>query len=1024
MAPDHTAADLLHPLDLLTADELQAVQDSLAGAAGVYAALGTPAGQPLSRPTPLPPVCALLRRDSRCEPELSCGFASSRWRRVLAEGGRAVLARCPFFDLQLAAVPLLVHGRLLATLVFGHVLSAAPDEAWLQEQARDLRVDAADLRAALQAMPVVEEPRFRAFVAQAETALLTLARLAEARLAAQEASRALEATNRRLGTLGAIAAAVIRSSTWQESLGQALQTILDVLRLDSGAVFLAGEGGGPVRLVAHLGVGPEFVALVDSNALGEMEEPLFLRESGEPWVVPDVTNEPGLPFHLGQHLQIGAFVAVPLRAADDVLGALTVHAARPRAFQPDEVALIAAAGEQLGIGVQSLRLLAAEKRRAGELATLNEVAVAVGGSLDLQVIVDQALNAALRSLRAGAGLIYLQEEGPGDPVLVAHRGLSAEAVACWTERPPAGWDAEHGLDEHTRWGASAMVACSPPDLVLAEGLSAYGSAPLRGQQRLHGLLIVFTREPRTFLTNEIELFQAIAHEVGLALENAKLYRETRRRLADLEALQHFNERILHTMQESIFIVSTRGRISYATPRLVELTGYGVDELIGGDWLMLAAPEDQATLRQVLQTALGGHSMRTELSLLRRDGGSRHISLGAVPLSDGGVVTGILGVASDLTAEMQLRSRLRQAEKLSALGELVSGVAHELNNPLTVIRGYAQLLSGREDAVAASRELQAITEHAERAARIVQELLTFARERPPAREAVDLNAVLQSVLDLREREMAASGIRVVRQLAPGLPKLQGDPYQLQQVFLNILTNAEQALAEGTGEGLIEVSTTLAADGYVVAAIRDNGPGIPATVADRIFDPFFTTKADRQGTGLGLSICYGIVNAHGGRIWADSTVGQGATFFVALPATAVEAPSPVEPAPAPEATPAPVGRYILILEDEVEIARLVARYLERLGYRTSVAHEAQAALQMIADESPDLVLTDLKMPGMNGREFYAALCGTRPELAQRVIFVTGDTVSPDTQSFLSQTGRPHLAKPFSLEEVRAAVAAALE
>ena len=1023
MASEHIAADLLHLLDVLGLDELQAIQDSLAGAAGVYASLGTLAGQPLTRPTPLPAICMLLQRDSRCQPDRACGFASSHWRKGLAEAGQVAFARCPYGDLQLAAVPLRVQGRLLAILTLGRVPSARATEAWLQEAARRLRLDEAELQAALLATPVVEEARFRSLVTAAETVLRTLGSLAEARLAADEATRTLETTNRRLGTLGAIAAAVIRSPTWQESLGQALQTILDVLRLDSGAVFLRGEGGGPMRLVAHRGVGPEFVALVDSEVSDGFQEALLFHESELAWVVPDVFSEPGLPTDLAQHLQIGAFVAVPLRAADDILGALTLHTAKPRAFQPNEVALMAAAGEQLGIGVQTLRLLAAEKRRAGELAILNEVAVAVGHSLDLQVIVDQALNTALQSFRAGAGLIYLQEEGSrGAPVLVAHRGLSPEAAARWSEQPPMGWDADHGLDQGPRWGANAREACSPPDLVLAEGLAGYVSAPLRGQQRSHGLLIAFSREPRAILGNEVELFQAIGHEIGLALENAELYRETRRRLADLEALQHFNERILHTMQESIFIVSARGRISYATPRLAELTGYGVDELIGGDWLMLAKPEDHGTLRQVLQAALAGRSTRSELSLVRKDGGSRHVSLGAVPLSDAGTVTGMLGVASDLTEEVQLRSRLRQAEKLSALGELVSGVAHELNNPLTVIRGYAQLLLGREDAVGASRELQAITEHAERAAHIVQELLTFARERPPARQPVDLNAVLQSVLDLREREMAAAGIRVVRRLAPGLPRLQGDPYQLQQVFLNILTNAEQALAETGHEGLIEVSTSLTDDGQVVATIRDNGPGIPAAVADRIFDPFFTTKADRQGTGLGLSICYGIVNAHGGRIWADSIEGQGAAFSVVLPVTTVEAPSHGEAPPPPEPA-APAGRHVLILEDEVEIARLMARYLERLGYRASVAHEARAALQMIAEESPDLVLTDLKMPGMSGREFYAELRKTCPELAERVIFVTGDTVSPDTQSFLKQIGRPHLAKPFSLEEVRAAVAAAL-
>lgn len=1012
MATERSAADLLHPLDLLAPDELQAVQDSLVAVTGLYVSLSTPVGQPLTRAAPLPPVCALLQPGACREPALLCGFASGRWRRALAEG-RIVYARCPHCALQLAAVPLRVRGRLLATLVCGRVLAASVGQEQLPEWAASLCVDESALRLALEAMPIIDEARFRGLVGHARVAVEGLARLAEARLDARQARQALELANRRLGSLGAIAAGIIRSTAWRESLGQALQTILDVLRLDSGAVFVRGEEGQPIRLVAHRGVSPEFVALGHGELRDVIISPL---EGGETWVVRDVATEPGLPGDILRRLQFGAFVAVPLRAAQEVLGVLTVHADRPRALRPDEVALIAAAGEQLAVGLQGLQLLAAEKRRAGELAVLNEVAVAVGHSLDLKVIVEQALGTAVKSLRAGAGLIYLQEEGAEAPVLAAQHGLSAEAEACWRERPPVGWEPGQGLDSRVRWGANVAAACSQRTLVLGEGLASYASVPLRGQRRILGLLVVFTREPREFLANEIELLQAVAHQIGLAVENAELYGEAQRRLTELEALQHFNERILHTMREGIFIVSLRGRISYATPRLAALTGYGVDELIGSDWLALAGPEERDVLRQALQTALSGRTMRAEFDLLGKDGASRRVSLGAVPLSDGGVVTGMLGVASDLSGEVQLRRRLRQAEKLSAIGELVSGVAHELNNPLTVIRGYAQLLQGMGECATAGRELAAIAEHAERAARIVQELLTFARERPPARDVVDLNAVLQSALDMRERPLAAAGIGVRRELAAGLPQLRGDPYQLQQVFLNILINAEQALAEVGHEGWITVSTGLTEGSSVLACVRDNGPGIAAAVADRIFDPFFTTKADRQGTGLGLSICYGIVHAHGGRIWAESVPGEGAVFYVSLPVLTDE--------PLPELTtePEPVAsgqKHVLVLEDEVDIAHLLARYIERLGHRVTVAHEASAALEAVAQASPDLLLTDLKMPGMNGREFYAALCDSRPELARRVVFVTGDIVSPDTQSFLRQTGRPHLAKPFSLDEVRSLV-----
>jgi two-component system NtrC family sensor kinase len=804
-------------------------------------------------------------------------------------------------------------------------------------------------------------------------------------------------------------------------VGEVLQMILAVLPFDSAAVFMRGDGGSTPRLVAHRGVRPEFAALAGgalaSAALGEG----LLGGSLDPWVVPDVACEPQLASSLLQRLQIGGFVAVPLWAAGGTLGVLTVHTVQPRPFASDEVALVAAAGEQLGIGVQGLRLLTAEKRRAGELAILNEVSAAVGTSLDSQVIADQALEAVLRTFRASAGLVYMLEPETPAPRLVAQRGLSLESARSWTTEPPVGWDPQQGVAGGAQWG-DLSTACTRPDLAEAEGLVSYASAPLRGQRQTLGLLVALTREPRALLANELELFLAVAHEVGLALENANLYREAQQQLADLQALQQFSERILHTMQEGIFILGTGGLLSYATPRLAEISGYTVDELIGEDWRTLVPLEDRSHLESCLEP-IGGSSTRCEFDLLRKDGKARHVSVHAVPLYDGEELAGLLGVVSDLTEEVQLRRRLQQAERLSAIGELVSGIAHELNNPLTVIRGYAQLLLGQAESAARSRELVAISGHAERAARIVQGLLTFARERPMELEVVDLNAVLESVVDMCEWELEASHVKLIRKLQPDLPRLRADPHQLQQLFLNILLNAGQALA-GREDGEVVIRSSAPGGDSVLVAISDNGPGIPAALLDRIFDPFFTTKASQHGTGLGLAICYGIANAHRGRIWAESVEGQGATFFVTLPVLAPE------PRPAPAVRERPVvevpagGCRVLIVEDEIEIAELVARCLESLGLSPAIAHEGHIALRMVEQEEFELILTDLKMPGMSGRDLFAYLGNAKPHLAQRVVFVTGDTVSPETQRFLSECGRPHLAKPFSLEEMESLVLTTLE
>ena len=382
---------------------------------------------------------------------------------------------------------------------------------------------------------------------------------------------------------------------------------------------------------------------------------------------------------------------------------------------------------------------------------------------------------------------------------------------------------------------------------------------------------------------------------------------------------------------------------------------------------------------------------------------------------------------------QAQSRLIQAEKLSAIGQLVSGVAHELNNPLTSVLGYAQMLMKREEIDDNVRQdLERIATQAHRAANIVHNLLDFAREQPPAKRWIHINDLLERTIALRAYELQVSNVALVKDYDPDLPRTMADPQQMQQVFLNILLNAEQALVEKGDEGRLTVRTRRrrvphpARAGLPAEVLRiefeDNGPGVPPELLPRVFDPFFTTKDVGKGTGLGLSIAYGYVAEHDGQIWVENNPfpRRGCTFFVELPV--VEPPPDQKPLShqAPEPASPPHGAKILVVEDEGTVGELFGRTLSELGHQVQVASDGRQALEWLEKEPADLVISDVKMPGMDGIAFYEALRQMHPSLAERTIFITGDTVSLATRRFLEQTGRPHLSKPVDLDELGQLVA----
>ena len=381
---------------------------------------------------------------------------------------------------------------------------------------------------------------------------------------------------------------------------------------------------------------------------------------------------------------------------------------------------------------------------------------------------------------------------------------------------------------------------------------------------------------------------------------------------------------------------------------------------------------------------------------------------------------------DVTEQRRLKDRSRdlyqqllQAEKLAVLGQTISQVAHELNNPLATILSWGERLQEQPLDATSKRGADAIVAATERATRIVRDLLTYAKPRPSTRSMIDLNHVVRETLELRADEQAANSIDAVTALASGLPPVFADAHRIQQVLLNLMNNAEQAMVGAHGRGSLVVRTWHDASVNTVSfEVSDDGPGLAPEIRARIFDAFFTTKPVGEGTGLGLAVAYNIVKDHGGRIRVDSEPGRGTSFVVDLPVTATTGPAAAPPV-AP--TPGDVlrGASVLVVEDEEALASAIGEALQDAGMKVDIAGDGEDALARIRGGRYDTVICDLKMPRVSGMVIYRAIAAGTPSLARRVIFVTGDAATADAERFLAESGCRWLVKPFRIGELLRAV-----
>ena len=542
--------------------------------------------------------------------------------------------------------------------------------------------------------------------------------------------------------------------------------------------------------------------------------------------------------------------------------------------------------------------------------------------------------------------------------------------------------------------------------------SSWLGVPINAGSRTIGAIALESDRSKALDDGALMFARAVVAQAGIALENARL-------VEMLSSGKREWEQTVDAFNHAICYVDPHGIVRRANRMFAELIKLPVTALPGRPWLTLLPPAWADPVARLVAAPGDGVEVRA---------GDRVLLVTAIATDEPGAAVLLF---DDQTEKRRLQEQLLQSEKMSAIGQLIAGVAHDLNNPLASVVGFSDLLGEAPDVPPRLAEpLAVIRQEAERASAIVRNLLSFARRQEGERQLQSIRPILESTHQLLKNQLLAAHVELTLEFEPGLPEVEVHANQIKQVFVNIINNAAQAIAGARpqGGGRIQIVTQCQPDGISVS-ISDNGPGVPEAITQRVFEPFFSTKSEGEGTGLGLSICLGIVKEHGGAMSVDpggAGSGHGATFTVELPAgdrmglspsrteAGMESRVPVVSGERPERL------RVLVVDDEPHILHYMQATLESWGHEVVLARDGSQALKRALMQPFDLIICDLRMPRLGGREMFHTLARMHPTVADRIIFATGDTVRGDTLQFLEQLGRPFLQKPFKLDALRRVLA----
>ena len=643
-------------------------------------------------------------------------------------------------------------------------------------------------------------------------------------------------------------------------------------------------------------------------------------------------------------------------------------------------------------------------RRLSELFSLQELSYILAGSLQLDRIVEQVVRYAMRFLDAQGALVALAAEGEGGGERPLHVTAAEGTLAGLAGRAIAPDDPGLVIRSLGRERLELVRGSSGEPTRLLEDVVVDSAAAvsLRAHGVVVGTLVIANPRDGAFAPEDMRLLSTVATHAAIVIANARFF----------QMVQHAKEQwetAFDALSEGIAVVDDHGCIRRANRALATMLGAPLPGVIGCDLgeallgpsaapleLLVAARQGDRVQPVVLRSATLGRTIRVNAARI------------PAPAHDQSVVV----LVEDVTDQQALEAQLIQSEKLAAVGQLVSGVAHELNNPLTSIAGLSELLLEQQELGTKDRgHLRVIHEQADRAGRIVRNLLTFARKGPGEQAAVDLNDVIQRTLLLMSYDLKLKDVTIEKSLAP-LPPVLGDRHALQQVVINLLNNAAQAVAENPPERPRVILLSTWVDDRVRMRVTDSGSGIADTVLPHLFTPFFTTKEPGRGTGLGLSITYSIVDAHGGRITVERPAEGGAAFLVDLPSAPTDATG--RDAPEPQVLAPATKRSILLVDDDPAVRRMVKALFGRDGHTVEVARNPQHALDLARTRPYDLILADAQARARD-HLFVEQLMESQPGLKGRVLVATGD-LPPAAEEVLARLALRYVRKPFNLRDLR--------
>ena len=820
---------------------------------------------------------------------------------------------------------------------------------------------------------------------------------------------------------------------------------LEILRRSTGA------DEGVVALVEDSGF--ELLAEINAEHFGPLLEQIDPRTS--PMVA--ALNAPNrvisgnpetLPFSeatraLAAALHLRWMVVVALRSGGDVRGVLALGWLRSLPEEAPETLVLQAAAHLIA-ALENARLLEeldARFQSAQEVSARLEALVGLSrlpDANDVETLARSVLEGLVANLAAAAGAVWrlvgdrwvqVAEVGLHRAVVRFHRDASAFELNMWGGTGVA-------YRPYIRRFASGSATDAANKAAAAAGYTARAAFPVEEDGRIAMVLVLYFSGPRNEPAIDDRTLEAIGRSVSAAFSNQHL----RERLVDAVATQH----ALAEQYSVMFRDSPNALVRMSAERRIVDINEAAVALLGGtaeDWLARSIDDLVVIEPPVRERLVGpgpGERAKYEVVGRRNDGSTFPMKVVVSSLTIDGAQSFLVYVR-DLSEERRKQSELVQAQKMDAVGQLVAGVAHELNNPLAAIIGFSQILE-RDPRLPEEmrRDAELLVQEAARTKRIVGNLLDFARQRPPESHPTRLRPLVDSVLELQAYQFTGEWLKAEVDIPKSIPAVPLDRSQMQQVILNLTQNGIQAIrakgSPGTLRIVAELVTTPGDPGLVRLSIEDDGPGVPEASRSRLFLPFFTTREPGQGTGLGLSVSFGIVTAHGGRLSYAPRPGGGSIFTVELPLDGIERhetePAPVE-ASARETAPidaAAIERMamgathvsrVLVLDDEPAIRAYLDRALRASGFAPTFVATGREALAATDAERFDAMLCDHRMPGMTGTDVYEALATRHPDLAAHFILMSGDALNPRLHDFAKSRGLRVLEKPFDIEMVTTVV-----